>query len=95
MRGIELRNRVASGLDGDTPTAAEQSQSLRFRRYGAIFLERPDLEGLEAVKLTLRAWNQQLRLSILVTDGCGAASLSPQEGLLHEKTELDSTIQRR
>lgn len=41
-------------------------------------------------KLTLRAWNQQLRQPILLTDGRGTVSVSPQEGFLHETSELDT-----
>jgi hypothetical protein len=82
-------------LERSTPTAAEQSQSHPFQRHEGDFLDRPDREGFKGVKLTLRAWKQQLRLPVLLTDGRGAASVSPQKILLHEKTELDSTIQRR
>ena len=41
-------------------------------------------------KLTVRAWNQQLRQPILLTDGRGTVSVSPQEGFLHQTTELDT-----
>ncbi len=41
-------------------------------------------------KLTLRAWNQELRQPILLTDGRGTVSVSPQEGFLHETSELDT-----
>jgi len=56
------------------------------------FLIGPDFEvaGFKGVKLTLRIWNQQLRQPILLTDGRGTVSVSPQEGFLHEKTELDT-----
>jgi ABC transporter substrate binding protein (PQQ-dependent alcohol dehydrogenase system) len=56
------------------------------------FLVGPDFEvaGFKGVKLTLRTWNQQLREPILLTDGRGTVSVSPQEGFLHEKTELDT-----
>ena len=41
-------------------------------------------------ELTLRAWNQQLRQPILLTDGRGTVSVSPQEGFLHQTSELDT-----
>ncbi len=41
-------------------------------------------------KLTVRAWNQQLRQPILLTDGQGTVSVSPQEGFLHQTSELDT-----
>ena len=56
------------------------------------FLIGPDFEvaAFKGVKLTLRPWNQQLRQPILLTDGRATVSASPQEGFLHEKTELDT-----
>ena len=36
--------------------------------------------GFKGQKLTLRDWNQQLRQPILLTDGRGTVSVSPQEG---------------
>ncbi len=52
----------------------------------------PDFEvaAFKGQKLTLRAWNQQLRQPILLTDGRGTVSVSPQEGFLHETSELDT-----
>jgi ABC transporter substrate binding protein (PQQ-dependent alcohol dehydrogenase system) len=40
--------------------------------------------------LTLRPWNQQLRQPILLTDGRATVSVSPQEGFLHQTSELDT-----
>jgi ABC transporter substrate binding protein (PQQ-dependent alcohol dehydrogenase system) len=40
--------------------------------------------------LTVRPWNQQLRQPILLTDGRGTVSVSPQEGFLHQTSELDT-----
>jgi ABC transporter substrate binding protein (PQQ-dependent alcohol dehydrogenase system) len=40
--------------------------------------------------LTLRPWNQQMRQPILLTDGRGTVSVSPQEGFLHQTSELDT-----
>ena len=41
-------------------------------------------------KLTLRDWNLQLRQPILLFDGHNTVSASPQEGFLHEFSELDT-----
>ena len=41
-------------------------------------------------KLTLRDWNQQLRQPILLGDGRMIVSVSPQEGFLHQVSELDT-----
>ena len=40
--------------------------------------------------LTFRDWNQQLRQPILLFDGRNSVSVSPQEGFLHEVSELDT-----
>jgi ABC transporter substrate binding protein (PQQ-dependent alcohol dehydrogenase system) len=52
----------------------------------------PDFEvaDFKGQRLTLRPWNQQLRQPILLTDGRGTVSVSPQEGFLHQVTELDT-----
>ena len=41
-------------------------------------------------KLTVRDWDQQLRQPILLTDGRVIVSVSPQEGFLHQFSELDT-----
>jgi ABC transporter substrate binding protein (PQQ-dependent alcohol dehydrogenase system) len=48
------------------------------------------LAAFKGEKLTLREWNQQLRQPILLTDGRGTVSVSPQEGFLHQTSELDT-----
>ena len=49
-----------------------------------------EVAGFKGERLTLRPWNQQLRQPILLTDGRGTVSVSPQEGFLHQVTELDT-----
>jgi ABC transporter substrate binding protein (PQQ-dependent alcohol dehydrogenase system) len=41
-------------------------------------------------RLTLRDWNLQLRQPILLSDGRMVVSVSPQEGFLHQFSELDT-----
>ena len=41
-------------------------------------------------KLSLRAWDRQLRQPILLSDGRSVVSISPQPGFLHQVTELDT-----
>jgi ABC transporter substrate binding protein (PQQ-dependent alcohol dehydrogenase system) len=41
-------------------------------------------------KLTLREWDWQLRQPILLSDGRGVVSVSPQSGFLHQVTALDT-----
>jgi ABC transporter substrate binding protein (PQQ-dependent alcohol dehydrogenase system) len=48
------------------------------------------LAAFKGQKLTLRDWNQQLRQPILLADGRTVVSVSPQEGFLHQLSELDT-----
>jgi ABC transporter substrate binding protein (PQQ-dependent alcohol dehydrogenase system) len=56
------------------------------------FLKGPDfaLAAFKGQRLTLRDWNHQLRQPILLTDGRMIVSVSPQEGFLHQVSELDT-----
>jgi ABC transporter substrate binding protein (PQQ-dependent alcohol dehydrogenase system) len=56
------------------------------------FLKGPDfaLAAFKGQRLTLRDWNLQLRQPILLTDGRMVVSVSPQEGFLHQISELDT-----
>ena len=56
------------------------------------FLKGPDfaLAAFKGQRLTLRDWNLQLRQPILLTDGRTIVSVSPQEGFLHQVSELDT-----
>ena len=56
------------------------------------FLKSPDfaLAAFKGQRLTLRDWNLQLRQPILLTDGRVIVSISPQEGFLHQLSELDT-----
>ncbi len=69
-----------------TRTASNDPEKLR------AFLIGPDfsIAAFKGVRLTLRPWNQQLRQPILLSDGRMIASVSPQEGFLHQVTELDT-----
>jgi ABC transporter substrate binding protein (PQQ-dependent alcohol dehydrogenase system) len=56
------------------------------------FLKGPDfaLAAFKGQRLTLRNWNLQLRQPILLADGRTVVSVSPQEGFLHQVSELDT-----
>lgn len=48
------------------------------------------LGGFKGRKLTFRTWNGQLRQPILLVHPRALVSISPQDGFLHPKTELDT-----
>jgi ABC transporter substrate binding protein (PQQ-dependent alcohol dehydrogenase system) len=56
------------------------------------FLKGPDFSvaAFKGQRLTLRDWNLQLRQPILLVDGRMVVSVSPQEGFLHQTSELDT-----
>ena len=56
------------------------------------FIKGPDfaLAAFKGRKLTLRDWDLQLRQPILLADGRVIVSVSPQEGFLHQYSELDT-----
>jgi ABC transporter substrate binding protein (PQQ-dependent alcohol dehydrogenase system) len=56
------------------------------------FLKSPDfsIAAFKGQPLTLRDWNGQLRQPILLADGRMVVSVSPQEGFLHQVSELDT-----
>jgi ABC transporter substrate binding protein (PQQ-dependent alcohol dehydrogenase system) len=48
------------------------------------------LNAFKGQKLTVRDWNLQLRQPILLSDGRNVVSVSPQEGFMHQFSELDT-----
>jgi ABC transporter substrate binding protein (PQQ-dependent alcohol dehydrogenase system) len=49
-----------------------------------------DVAAFKGRKLTVRDWDLQLRQPILLADGRVVVSVSPQEGFLHQFSELDT-----
>jgi ABC transporter substrate binding protein (PQQ-dependent alcohol dehydrogenase system) len=97
-RFIKMFSRRMTALDGEAWTAArmigEAAARVRSADPKAIseYLRSPDfaLAAFKGQKLTLRDWNLQLRQPILLSDGRTIASVSPQEGFLHQFSELDT-----
>ena len=69
-----------------TRTGSNGPEKLRLYLLGADF----SIAAFKGVRLTLRPWNQQLRQPILLSDGRNVVSVSPQEGFLHQFSELDT-----
>jgi ABC transporter substrate binding protein (PQQ-dependent alcohol dehydrogenase system) len=49
-----------------------------------------ELAAFKGVALSLRDWNGQLRQPVLVTSPKLLVSVSPQQGFLHQFSELDT-----
>lgn len=103
--GIQMQNRFAAGfrrpmtaLDMQAWTAVRMIGEAVTRTNSADpniildFLKSPRLAlgAFKGQKLTLRDWDQQLRQPILLTDARTIVSVSPQEGFLHQHSELDT-----
>lgn len=69
-----------------TRTASDSPEKIRAFMLGGDF----SMAAFKGVRLSLRAWNQQLRQPILLSDGRMTISVSPQDGFLHQTTELDT-----
>ena len=97
-RFIKAFSRRMSALDMQAWTAGRMIGEALAHTHAADaqavldFLKSPDfaLAAFKGQKLTLRDWNQQLRQPILLADGRTVVSVSPQEGFLHQVSELDT-----
>src|SRR5271165_881888 len=102
---VQLQNRFTrkfhrfmTALDMQAWTAARMVGEAALRINSAdpakliAFVKSPDfsLAAFKGQKLTLRDWNLQLRQPILLFDGRNTVSVSPQEGFLHQSSELDT-----
>jgi len=97
-RFIKLNSRRMTALDMQAWTAARMIGESASRTHSGDpktmlgFIEGPDfaLAAFKGQRLTLRDWNLQLRQPILLVDGRTVVSVSPQEGFLHQVSELDT-----
>ncbi len=90
-RGMNARDNaawLAMRMIGEATTRTQSGTPDKLRE----FMRSPDfsIAAFKGVRLTLRAWSQQLRQPILLSDGRMTVSVSPQEGFLHQVTELDT-----
>jgi ABC transporter substrate binding protein (PQQ-dependent alcohol dehydrogenase system) len=90
-RGMNARDNqawVAMRMIGDAVahTRSDDPKTIRDNLLSPDFA----VADFKGQKQTVRAWNQQLRQPILLTDGRGTVSVSPQEGFLHQTSELDT-----
>ena len=49
-----------------------------------------ELDGSKGVTMSFRAWDGQLRQTLLLTDGQGVIGSAPVEGILHPRNTLDT-----
>jgi ABC transporter substrate binding protein (PQQ-dependent alcohol dehydrogenase system) len=97
-RFVAMFSRRMNALDGQSWAAARMIGEATTRTNAAdpkgmlAYLKSPEfkLAAFKGQGLTLRDWNLQLRQPILLSDGRVIVSVSPQEGFLHQFSELDT-----
>jgi ABC transporter substrate binding protein (PQQ-dependent alcohol dehydrogenase system) len=88
MTALDMQAWTAARMIGEAVSRVNSSD----RKTVLDFLKGPDfsIAAFKGQRLTLRAWNLQLRQPILLVDGRMVVSVSPQEGFLHQVSELDT-----
>jgi ABC transporter substrate binding protein (PQQ-dependent alcohol dehydrogenase system) len=88
MTALDLQAWTAGRMIGEAATRTRAAEAQAIRAY----LTGPDfsVSAYKGQRLTLRPWNLQLRQPILLSDGRNVTSVSPQEGFLHQVSELDT-----
>jgi ABC transporter substrate binding protein (PQQ-dependent alcohol dehydrogenase system) len=97
-RFLKLNSRRMTALDMQAWTATRMIGEATARTNSADpktvfgFIKGKDFSvaAFKGTRLTLRDWNLQLRQPILLADGRMVVSVSPQEGFLHQVSELDT-----
>ena len=97
-RFLKLNSRHMTALDMQAWTAARMVGEAVSRTNAGDpktvfdFIKGKDFSvaAFKGQRLTLRDWNLQLRQPILLADGRMVVSVSPQEGFLHQSSELDT-----
>ena len=97
-RFVKLNSRHMTALDMQAWTAVRMVGEAASRTNSGDpkavfdFIKRPDFSvaAFKGQRLTIRDWNLQLRQPILLADGRMVVSVSPQEGFLHQVSELDT-----
>lgn len=88
MTARDLQAWSAARMIGESATRARSTEPTAIVAH----VKGPDfaVAAFKGQKLTLRPWNLQLRQPILLADGRTVVSVSPQQGFLHQVSELDT-----
>jgi ABC transporter substrate binding protein (PQQ-dependent alcohol dehydrogenase system) len=88
MTALDMQAWTATRMIGEAASRTSSSEPKTLLK----FIKGPDfsIAAFKGQRLTLRDWNLQLRQPILLVDGRMVVSVSPQEGFLHQVSELDT-----
>jgi ABC transporter substrate binding protein (PQQ-dependent alcohol dehydrogenase system) len=79
---------TAARIIGEAATRTGSAEPARIAEF--IRAEDFSIAAFRGQKVTFRRWNWQLRQPIFLGDGRGVVATSPQEGFLHQFSELDT-----
>ena len=88
MTALDMQAWTAARMIGEAAGRTQSADAEKLLDYikGPNFA----LAAFKGRKLTVRDWDLQLRQPILLSDGRVVVSVSPQEGFLHQYSELDT-----
>jgi len=88
MSALDMQAWTAARMIGEAVGRVQSTDAKTILDY----IKGPDfaLAAFKGRKLTVRDWDLQLRQPILLADGRVVVSVSPQEGFLHQYSELDT-----
>ena len=88
MSPLDMNGWTAARMIGEAAAHGAAGDSAAMKAY--LLSKDFALAAFKGQKLTLRDWNLQLRQPILLSDGRNVVSVSPQEGFMHQFSELDT-----
>ncbi|WP_257170657.1 ABC transporter substrate-binding protein [Bradyrhizobium sp. SRS-191] len=88
MDALDMQAWMAVRMVGEAASRTNSGDAKAMTDY----LKGPNftIAAFKGTRLSLRDWNLQLRQPILLADGRMIVSVSPQEGFLHQVSELDT-----
>ena len=88
MTALDMQAWTAARMIGEAASHVNSGD----RKALLDFIKGPDFSvaAFKGQGLSLRSWNLQLRQPILLADGRMVVSVSPQQGFLHQVSELDT-----
>jgi len=88
MSPLDMNGWTAARMIGEAAAHGAAADAIAMKAF--LLSKDFTLAAFKGQKLTLRDWNLQLRQPILLSDGRNVVSLSPQEGFMHQFSELDT-----
>ena len=88
MISVDMNAWTAVRSIGEAATRSQSGEADQLAEF--IRSDEFQVAAFRGQRLTYRKWNQQLRQPVFLGDGSQVVSTSPQEGFLHQVSELDT-----